>query len=254
MPRISAYTDRMLTGVGMPYQTQLQQPTPPADLPAIGTLWASQGGYYAGPMSFTGSGIITHYIVMHPKENLPASIDYSSTVPLPAGMLSVIDGLSNTNALTTISAPAAVSARALTTGGFTDWYIPAIYEADIIYRNLKTINDLNYVLADGIYSMGTNPYAVPTGAAYTTTVPAQTTATAFKTGGSQAVADSIWSSTRADSTGMTVASTFPNTSRVFTQTWGYKIFGTGNYGACITQYGQNTMSIGQYRPIRKVAA
>ena len=242
MPRLGSISSKILHGIG------LRRGLIP---PAIGALWDSQGGYYAGTLSLTGSGIVTHYLVLHPRETLPASIAYASTVPLPSGMLSAIDGLANTTALATDGAPAAVAARASTTGGFTDWYIPAIYEVDIIYRNLKPINDLNYVLADGIYSMGTNPFAVP-GTAYTTTVPAQTTVTAFRTSGAQAIQESIWSSTRADSTEMTVASPFSNSSRVFGQAFAFRIFGSGNYGALTTNFGQNTLSVGQYRPIRKV--
>ena len=242
MPRLGSVSSKILHGVGLS-----RGPVPPA----IGTLWDSQGGYYAGTMSLTGSGVVTHYLVLHPRETLPASIVYASTVPLPSGMLSAIDGLANTNALAAVS-PAATAARASTTGGFTDWYIPAIYEVDIIYRNLKPINDLNYVLADGIYSMGTNPFAVPVGAAYTTTVPAQTTVTAFRTNGAQAIQESIWSSTRADSTEMTVASPLSSSSRVFGQAFAFRIFGSGNYGALTTNFGQNTLSVGQYRPVRKV--
>jgi hypothetical protein len=78
-------------------------------------------------------------------------------------------------------------------GGFNDWYIPARYELEIMYRSLKPSTDantLNNFTYDGVAN-GENAYAVPSAtSAYSTTTPAsnpaQTTSTLFQTGGTEA--------------------------------------------------------------------
>jgi len=99
--------------------------------------------------------------------------------------------------------PAAHWARGLTIGGYNDWHIPARDVRELAWRNLKPVTNNNYVTADRptgasfdyknngsvgdtANTHGTNNNSSPTGAAYTTSVPAQTAATAFKTGGAEA--------------------------------------------------------------------
>ena len=93
--------------------------------------------------------------------------------------------------------------------GYNDWYIPALDELELVWRNLKPITnnnyttrptaDINYV-RDANYAQnpgfnGSNRHSDPAGAAYTTTNPAQTAIAAFITGGSEAMAnDYYWSS------------------------------------------------------------
>jgi hypothetical protein len=89
-------------------------------------------------------------------------------------------------------------------GGFTDWYIPARDELELIWRNLKPTTNNNYSIvarpfASPQYSrdanipdintdtMGINRNSYPPGAAYTTSNPAQTSVVAFKTGGVEAM-------------------------------------------------------------------
>lgn len=71
-------------------------------------------------------------------------------------------------------------------GGYNDWYIPAPYEQNIIYRNLKPTADQN----DN--TTGSNPYAVPAASNYTLTSPGQTSATLFQSGGEQAYASAAY--------------------------------------------------------------
>ena len=99
--------------------------------------------------------------------------------------------------------PAAHWARNLNINGFADWYIPARDELELCWRNLKPTTNNNYATANrptgasfnyaqnGSYgdmspNQGVNNNSSPTGAAYTTSVPGQTAATAFRTGGAQA--------------------------------------------------------------------
>jgi hypothetical protein len=82
-------------------------------------------------------------------------------------------------------------ARSLSISGYSDWYIPAKNELEILYYNLKpgtTSNDT---------SSGINPNAVPARASnYTAGNPAQTTSTLFQTGNAQAFSElNYWSST-----------------------------------------------------------
>ena len=76
-------------------------------------------------------------------------------------------------------------------GGFTDWYIPAKNELEILYRYLKPSAFLN---DDGY---GANPDAVPPTENYTEEDPAQTTVTDFQDGNTEAfeVNEFYWSAT-----------------------------------------------------------
>ena len=77
-------------------------------------------------------------------------------------------------------------------GGYNDWYIPAEYELEILYRNLKPTAESN----DTQY--GANPNAVPSATSnYTTKFPTETTSTLFISGQSQAFSrnESYWSAT-----------------------------------------------------------
>lgn len=112
--------------------------------------------------------------------------------------------------------PAAEWVSSLSIGGYTDWFIPAINQLELAYRNLKPTDDNNFTVdispgesnyryeTMGAYvpdypiPMGANPNSVPVGGAYTTSVPSRTPLTDFQSGGSQALYDSVntfyWSS------------------------------------------------------------
>jgi hypothetical protein len=99
--------------------------------------------------------------------------------------------------------PAAHAVRAMVINGKDDWYIPARDQRELDWRNLKPVTDNNYVTAnrptaaafnyanDGSYGDTANTHGVnnnssPTGSDYTASVPAQTAATTFRTGGAEA--------------------------------------------------------------------
>jgi hypothetical protein len=75
--------------------------------------------------------------------------------------------------------------------------LPARYELDIAYENLKPTTTSNNT------SFGINPYSVPERTVNRTAgAPAQTSIAAFQTGGAEAfVADFHWSSTEASDAG-----------------------------------------------------
>ena len=99
--------------------------------------------------------------------------------------------------------PAAHWAWNLVINGKDDWFIDARDGLEQDWRNLKPVTNSNYVTADrptgqsfdykrdGSYgdtanTHGTNNNSFPTGAAYTASVPGQTSATPFRSGGAEA--------------------------------------------------------------------
>jgi hypothetical protein len=92
--------------------------------------------------------------------------------------------------------PAADFCTGLSIGGYSDWYLPARYELDIAYENLKPTTTSNSA------SWGINPYSVPERTVNRTAgAPAQTSIAAFQSGGAEAfVAVFHWSSTEFSST------------------------------------------------------
>lgn len=176
-----------------------------AGLPAIGAAY--QGGFFAGLISHTANGVATHALIVAPKATGATGTDYTplttskewkTSYSLTAGTTSDFNGAANTAAMVTAGIalhPAAQFCTGLSIGGYTDWYLPARYELDIAYQNLKPTTASNDT------SFGINAYSVPVRASNRTAgAPAQTTVTSFKTGNSEAFAASAhWSSTEDDS-------------------------------------------------------
>lgn len=163
------------------------------------------GGYFAGYISHTADGNPTHALIVAPRATGATGTGYTLTTNLAwktastttAGTTSPFDGAANTAAMITAGIadhPAANFCVGLSIGGLSDWYLPARYELDIAYFNLKPgtqANDTN---------SGSNIYSVPARTLNnTTTYPAQTTLTAFNTSAEAFAANFHWSSSELNS-------------------------------------------------------
>jgi hypothetical protein len=167
-------------------------------IPVIGSAYG--GGFFAGQISTAGNGVADYNLVVAPKSSGEGSgRTYKTANTATAGTTSTIDGPTNSANMNNASHPAAQYCEGLSIGGFTDWYLPARDENDVIFVNLKPNPANNNAL-----NTGGNPYSIPPRASnYVLGNPTQTTATDFKAGGSEAynqTGNSIyWSSTSSGS-------------------------------------------------------
>ena len=159
------------------------------------------GGFFAGYISHTADGSPTHALIVAPRATGATGTGYTLTTMLQwktagtttANTTSDFDGAANTAAMVTAGIanhPAAEFCVNLNIGGFTDWYLPARWELDIAYFNLKPSAANNNI------AWGMNEYSVPKrNINYTLAYPAQTHITAFNTSIESFIADIHWSST-----------------------------------------------------------
>lgn len=125
----------------------------------------------------------------------------------PSSSGTLVEGLKSTNGMVAAGDssvyPLAHWCRNRNIGGYTDWYMPSRDEMEVLIRNLKpgtVVNSTsnrptgsahNYqnqgAYPDLTNASGANRNSDPNGAAYTTTVPGQTTPVAFRTGGAEAL-------------------------------------------------------------------
>lgn len=165
--------------------------------------------------SVTGAGDYSDWVVttrwkiiVAPKSSGEhAGIAYkNANTAAPVACQTLTNGPSATAAMvaadTATVYPLAHWASNLTIGGYDDWYVPARDELELHWRNLKPVTNNNYTavdrpdsaiayvnggnLGDTTRAHGTNRHADPAGAAYTASVPAQTAAVAFRSGGAEA--------------------------------------------------------------------
>lgn len=164
-------------------------------LPAIGDSY--QGGYFAGQISTSANGVATHNLVVAPvSSGQSASKQWKTSNDETTGTTSFIDGPSNSSTMNNASHPAAQFCEALSIGGYTDWYMPAKNELEILYFNLHPTTTVNSPAG------GNNVNSVPSrsGVFYNDApsgIPTQTSVTAFRTSGSEAFSTVYyWSSTQ----------------------------------------------------------
>ena len=186
-------TNSVGTGSASAASTSITTPVPVPSV--IGEVWG--GGYYAGKISTSGNGVATHYLIVAPYSTEVSGYRWGYNGAGYDG--SRIDGPGNTTTLAAAGFPAAQYCENLTEGGYSDWYLPARDEVDVLYYNLKPTTATNQT------SYGNNAYSVSPqtpNTYYTSGTPAQTTAAAFQFGGAEAfwpragTADyAYWSST-----------------------------------------------------------
>ena len=155
---------------------------------------AYQGGFFAGYISHTDNGIATHGLIVAPAAsgyNGQTTLLWVNSTSITTGAVSLFDGAANSAVLNQGQYAAGYYCNQLTIGGYSDWYLPARYELDIAYENLKPTTASNST------SWGINPYSVPERTVNRTAgAPARTSVAAFQSGGAEAfAADTHWSST-----------------------------------------------------------
>ena len=158
------------------------------------------GGYYAGKIAVGGGGVATHYLIVAPKASGEASGKTWGPYGVTTGITSVINGPTNSASLTAlgVSYEAAVFCEGLTIGGYSDWYLPAKNELEVLYYFLKPTTDANNA-TNGSNANAVSPEPISTN--YTSGSPAQTAAgIGFRTGETNAFTSfNYWSSTEIDS-------------------------------------------------------
>lgn len=179
---------------------------------ATGTSLTMNITSVGGSGTFSDWSVMARYrIIVAPKasgEHSGIALKNSAT-SLPTACQTLTEGFAATQAMyeadTSTVYPAAHWARKLNINGFADWYIPARDELELCWRNLKPVTNNNHVTANRVTAAsfdyanngsygdtspnhGVNNNSAPVGAAYTATVPGQTVASAFRTGGAEAYA------------------------------------------------------------------
>lgn len=146
------------------------------------------GGFFAGQISTAGNGIADYNLVVAPRSSGEGYLAWKNVATATPGADSTIDGAQNTADMVADGNatvyPIAHFCNDLAIGGFTDWYLPAKFELEICYFNLKPST------AGNTTSTGANTYAVPSRSGNYTggnpaSNPAQTTSTAFRGTGTE---------------------------------------------------------------------
>jgi hypothetical protein len=166
--------------------------TPIAPPTTIGQAYG--GGYYAGKINVSGT---QYYLIVAPKASGENSSRIWGVYGVTTGITSVIDGPTNSASLAALGASyeAATFCEDLTIGGYSDWYLPAKNELEVLYFFLKPTTTGN------VYTSGSNANAVspePISTVYGVSgLPVQTSAgIGFITGETNAFASVYyWSST-----------------------------------------------------------
>ena len=201
---------------------------PPAAPAEIGAAYG--GGFYAG-MYLTGD--VYYFLVICPAAaGATTNKKYQTNTTTVSGADSVIDGAQNTADLIAAATThdAASFCNDINTGGYTDWYLPAKYEIEMLYFYFKPGTGGNKT------TVGANIYTVPPRPNNYTDgsngVPAPTTVSAFQSSGAEELNTALhWSSTET----------------AYNAAWG-KQFNTG-FGEVLLKTSRNKV-----RAVRRVAA
>ena len=224
------------------------------------------GGYYAGLIDTTRAGSIqandqsqtgAKYLLIVSPKSLEAGTNGSNGKRWkttndagPTGVQTRWNGLAATvamkNAGSAYEAASYAHDLSFPSDGGSRWYLPALDELELVYRNLKPSTEANRTdsrsttgFPGNTTTMGQNISSDPTGAVYTSSVPARTNLALFQAGGAQALESAsgtypyYWTSTERDA------------SNAWDQT-----FGDG--GAGYQNFNGKTITLRRVRPVRRV--
>lgn len=141
-------------------------------IPPIGTY--TEGGYVAGIIDTLASGGERYLVLFSPKQYQVAlqwSVNYSRYPGSEA--TSKWNGLENTTKLANANYPAANYCANAVINGYDDWYLPAIDELELAYRNFKPSTLMNDYDTSDVYTgqiNGYNPSSDPPGPGYSNQV------------------------------------------------------------------------------------
>jgi len=187
-------------------------------LPAIGAAFG--GGFFAGQIDQSGT---KYNLVVGPVASAQSTLEWKNVGTATTGADSDINGPQNTADMVAHGNatvyPCAHFCNDLSTGGQTDWYMPAKNELEVCYFNLKPTTSLNNTGA------GINPNAVPARASnYTTGNPAQTAATDFQSTGAEDFAIvGYWSSTEFGTTNSNAQSFTNGAQNIYGKVYPYRV-------------------------------
>lgn len=183
----------------------------------IGTITSASGTtLVVNVTSVDGSGTLTDWSVMAkyrvivaPKSSgEQAGIRWKNALTAgPSGVGTLTEGSKATAAMVadgnSTVYPAAHFCNDLSINGYSDWYLPARDELELIWRNLKPVTNNNWTsgrpnsptpnytnlgsIGTGGVDNGLNYNSDPQGVAYTSGSPAQTSVAAFQSGGAEAL-------------------------------------------------------------------
>ena len=164
------------------------------------------GGYYAGIIDTVDGNIIAgdssqtglrYALIMSPESLESAPLTYkNANTAAPVASRTRWNGLIASASMVGATYPAANYANELAypNDGASPWYLPAMDELELLYRNFKPGNADNVVAAryasdfpGAAATQGENISSSPQSSGYTTSVPAQSTLALFQTGGAEAL-------------------------------------------------------------------
>lgn len=140
-----------------------------------------EGGFFGGIMNPGQTGTHRYYLIVAPKANgFHSGLRWKTVNTTTPGTNSLWDGWNNSNNMNNSTHPAAQWCRSRNINGFNDWYLPAIDEAEILFRAFRPHTAWNNVTNSGI-----NNNSEPIGELYTINNPQNTTLELFIPQGSE---------------------------------------------------------------------